>query len=175
MKKRNVLQQGFTLIELLVVIAIISILAVLVFVALNPAKRFQDSRNDRRSIDTGEILTAVHECIVDNAGSIYSATGPDCLSTAGGAALTTNDTYEIVTGATNSNCNVDGTGCTTATSATHCAKLDTNLEAYLKSIPTDPGGVVSGHTEYSVSIDSNNIVTIGSCSAEAGVAISASR
>ena len=41
-------RRGFTLIELLVVIAIISILAVVVFVALDPVTRFQDARDSRR-------------------------------------------------------------------------------------------------------------------------------
>jgi len=40
-------KKGFTLIELLVVIAIISILAVVVFVALDPVKRFADARNSK--------------------------------------------------------------------------------------------------------------------------------
>lgn len=62
--------KGFTLIELLVVISIISILAVVVFVALDPVSRFQDARNARRWTDTNSILTAVHECIVDNDGSL---------------------------------------------------------------------------------------------------------
>ena len=175
MRKINILKRGFTLIELLVVIAIIAILAVLVFVALNPAVRFRDARNSRRTSDVNNILTAVHECIVDNAGSIWSATGVDCLSGIGGAQLTAGQTYEIVTGATATNCNVALTGCTTATSAAHCAQLDTNLAAYLRTIPTDPGGVVAGHTEFSVNIDANNIISINSCSAEGGVVIQASR
>src|SRR3989344_9006607 len=68
MRKLLKLQKGFTLIELLVVIAIISILAVVVFVALDPATRFADARNSRRWNDVNNLLTAMHECIVDNDG-----------------------------------------------------------------------------------------------------------
>lgn len=65
-KKSN----GFTLIELLVVIAIIAILATVVFVALDPVTRFADARDSRRWSDVNSILTAVHEYIVDNDGSL---------------------------------------------------------------------------------------------------------
>lgn len=63
---------GFTLIELLVVIVIISTLATVVFVALDPITRFADARNSRRWNDVNSILTAVHEYIVDNDGSLPS-------------------------------------------------------------------------------------------------------
>ncbi len=81
-------RSGFTLIELLVVIAIIAILAVVVFVALDPVTRFADARNSRRWADVNNILTAVHECIVDNDGSLS-----DCGLTADGVsdALGTGD------------------------------------------------------------------------------------
>lgn len=161
MKKKNILNKGFTLIELLVVIAIIAILAVLVFVALNPAKRFQDSRNSRRATDTGEILTAVHECIVDNAGNVVP-----CLGT-----LTTNTTYEITSSGSTGGC----TASAICTGVTNCANLSTSLGAYLKTLPADPGGITAPGTEYTINVDSNNIVTINSCAAEAGVIVRASR
>jgi type IV pilus assembly protein PilA len=63
-------QAGFTLIELLVVISIIAILATVVFVALDPVKRFADARNSRRWSDVNNILTAVHQYIVDNGGDL---------------------------------------------------------------------------------------------------------
>ncbi len=65
-------QAGFTLIELLVVTAIIAVLATVVFVALDPLTRFADARNSRRWNDVNSILTAVHQYIVDNDGSLPS-------------------------------------------------------------------------------------------------------
>lgn len=145
-------ERGFTLIELLVVIAIIAILAAVVFASLNPIQRLADARNSRRWTDVNNILTAIHECIVDNDGS----TSP-CIT-----ALTAGQKYEIVSSAT-SGC--DGI-CTNVSADSNCADLDTLLAAYLKTLPTDPGGVTSGHTEYEITIDSNNIITITACSAE---------
>ena len=71
-KKRS--ESGFTLIELLLVIAIISILLVVVFAALNPATRLAESRNANRWSNVNQLLTAIHECIVDNDGS-FTACG----------------------------------------------------------------------------------------------------
>ena len=48
-------RKGFTLIELLIVIAIIAILAASLFVALNPAKRFQDARDAKRNQDVESV------------------------------------------------------------------------------------------------------------------------
>ncbi|MFC1790713.1 type II secretion system protein [Patescibacteria group bacterium] len=144
--------QGFTLIELLVVIVIISILAVTVFVALNPVQRFADARNSRRWTAVNNILTAIHECIVDNDGS----TSP-CIGS-----LSADTKYEIVSDAVAGCDDV----CTNAGADTSCADVDTLLGAYLKELPVDPGGVTTGHTGYEVVIDSNNIVTVTACAAE---------
>src|SRR3990167_4508532 len=62
--------KGFTLIELLVVIAIIATLAVVVFVALDPARRFREARDSTRWTDVNSILTAFHSYIVDNNGAL---------------------------------------------------------------------------------------------------------
>lgn len=62
--------RGFTLIELLVVITIIALIATAVIVALNPSQRFAEARNSHRWSDVNSILTAVHEYIVDNEGTL---------------------------------------------------------------------------------------------------------
>jgi len=68
-------KRGFTLIELLVVIGIIAALTTVVFVALDPAKRFKDARNARRVTDADTILAAVHQYVVDTGGSMPIGVG----------------------------------------------------------------------------------------------------
>ena len=76
-KVRKNLVRGFTLVELLLVIGIIATLAVVVFVALDPAKRFQDSRDARRTSDVETILSAVHQYVIDNKGSFPASLNVD--------------------------------------------------------------------------------------------------
>ena len=166
-------RDGFTLIEILVVIAILSIIAVVVFVALNPTQRFADARDSRRVNDVSNLLTAIHECIVDSDGDVSACTG----------GITAGQTYLVAF-------DPDGAGvgvppvtgcddvCTGVTDDNNCVAMDTatTLETYLKTLPVDPQGTraASGHTEYTVNIDANNLVTIDACNAE-GAAVSASR
>lgn len=149
-------KNGFTLIELLIVIAIISILATVVFVALNPVQRFADARNSRRWNDVNNILTAVHEYIVDNDGSLpagVSTTLQQLGSCASGGAT-------LCSGAADACLDLSG---------------GSLLGAYLKTIPEDPGDGSGLTTSYSVVADANNIITVDACSAESGETISVSR
>lgn len=152
-------RRGFTLIELLVVITIIAALAVVVFVALNPAKRLQDARDARRTTDVDSILTAIHIYIVDNKGSY-----PTGLSS--GMA-------EAQLGTATSGCAVSTGGCAAAGAA--CLDLSTPLAKYLKSIPTDPNVGTALETDYDVVVDSNGIVTVKACGVEGSTNISSSR
>ena len=148
--------KGFTLIELLIVIAIISTLAVVVFVALNPAQRLKDSKDARRTADVDTILTAIHASIVDTKGTIPSGivAAEKQLGTAVSGAATTSG------------------GCNVTTAA--ALDLSTPLVKYLKEIPIDPEGTAA-LTKYSVVVDSNGIVTVRACGTECATPISASR
>jgi type IV pilus assembly protein PilA len=147
-------RSGFTLIELLVVIGIISLLATIVIVALNPAVRFAEARNARRWGDVNSILTAVHEYIVDNDGTIPT-----------GITTSLQQLGTCVSGG--------ATACTGAAAA--CVDLSTNLAPYLKTIPIDPSAGSASTTKFSVIKDANNIITVNACAAEQSETIQVSR
>lgn len=151
-------RKGFTLIELLLVIGIIAVLAVVVFVALDPAKRFQDARNARRTTDVQSILSAVHQSIVDNKGALPFNTGLG----------------EMQIGTSGSGCSLSTDSCS-ASSGGACLDLSSALSKYLKSIPTDPQSGTDAMTHYSISANADGIVTVTACDSEGGETISASR
>jgi type IV pilus assembly protein PilA len=155
--KHKLSQKGFTLIELLVVIAIIAILAVVVFVALDPVKRFADARNSRRWTDVNNILTAVHQSIVDDGGTLPSGLTASMSVTQIGSAASGCDT-----------------SCTDAT-ASACVNLNGPLAKYLKQMPQDPDTGTSQETGYYIVVDENNIVTVSACTPENGEVVEVSR
>lgn len=146
---------GFTLIELLLVVAILSILLVVVFAALNPAQRLQDTRNANRWTHSNQVLTAIHEYIVDNDGDL-----PFGL---------TNPLSEVELGT----CTIGNANCS---GVTDCVDLSSPLANYISSMPIDPdsGEGSSTTTGYTVSV-SNGIITIDACHAEGGETIQVSR
>lgn len=152
--------QGFTLIELLIVVGIIAVLAVVVFVALNPAQRFKDARDSRRTTDVDTILSAIHTSVVDNKGTLPSGLSAGMNEAQLGTAV---NGCGIVTG-----------GCNVVTT-TACLDLSTPLAKYLKTIPIDPGLSTSTKTNYSVVVDGNGIVTVKACGTEGSTNISISR
>lgn len=148
---------GFTLIELLIVIAIMSILATVVFVALNPLARFEDSRNSRRWSDVEAILSAIKLDQVDNGGSYLlniSDLGDDIP-------------YLIGSGV---DCGITCEGGDVTLDADCVDLSDLSDEGYLPDVPVDPNMVNASdsHTGYYLIKHDNNAITIGACAAETG-------
>lgn len=155
MSKRK---HGFTLIELLLVIGIIAVLAGVVFVALDPAKRFQDSRDARRLTDIENILSAVHQYVVDHQGAFPAGL----------------DTTEKQIGTATSGCALCDGPCCVGGDA-DCTDFSGDLERYLKVLPFDPENGSAELTRYSIQLDGNNLVTVTACDAEALAEPSVSR
>lgn len=149
---------GFTLIEILLVVGILAVLASVVFVALDPAKRFREARDARRTSDVQSILTAIHTYIIDNRGSIPAGL----------------DTTERQLGTATSGCAIATGGCT-VTGTSNCLNLATPLAKYLKSMPIDPNGGTAALTQYSIVIDANSIITVRACGTEGASPISVSQ
>lgn len=162
-------RKGFTLIELLVVIAIIATLAVVVFVALNPVRRFKESRNATRATEINEILTAIHEYIVDNDGAL-----PATIDTAAGT-IAESTFYMIGTGGVGCVATLPPAGawaCSDATVAVaDCVDLATDLTGaagYLASMPVDPTAATysDAGTGFVVRVDAGGIITVQACGVE---------
>ncbi|MFH1766759.1 MAG: prepilin-type N-terminal cleavage/methylation domain-containing protein [Patescibacteria group bacterium] len=161
-------QKGFTLIELLIVIAIISILAAIVFVALDPATRFADARDARRQSDVTEMLHAIKIDQVDNGGSYLAAV----------AGTTSAQVYMIGTAV--AGCDDQNAVCdTNVNSDTHCVNLTAlATDGYLGSVPISPNGSGTWDatiTGYTLERRGNGILVIRACESENTSEITASR
>jgi type IV pilus assembly protein PilA len=160
-------QKGFTLIELLIVIAIISILAAVVFVALDPLTRFQDARDSSRWNDATALLSAIKIDQVDNGGAyLWAVTN---------ASAATN--YMISNATTTTGCNL--TCDAAATSTSNCVNLQGLVsEGYVGSLPVSSNGTgnwSSIYTGYYMNKSSAGIITVGACESENTTAISVTR
>ncbi len=170
-------KKGFTLIELLIVIAIIAILAAVVFVALDPLTRFQDSRDSSRWQDVSAVANAIKLDQVDNGGSYLTAID----------GLTNGNTYMIVNGNMATGCDDNNTYCdTNVTDDTSCVNLSGLVsEGYLGNVPISPSsgsvawdsGSANGSegTGYTLTKSSTGIITIRACESENSSEIEVSR
>lgn len=156
---------GFTLIELLLVIAIITVLAVAVYVALNPAKRLEEGKDSRRATDVDSILSAVHQSVVDNKG-----TYPTNMPAAGAEKqLGTGDVTQCPA--------ISNGDCSTTAGCVDLMSGAQNLATFLKTMPSDPGSsdTPPQATGYAVVRDANGIVTVKACYTDGTTTVSASR
>lgn len=144
-------KKGFTLIELIVVIAIIAILAGSIFVAIDPARRLQESRNARRASDVTNILDSVIKYQADNDGTHYSTV----------ASAVAGNYYVLGTCASGGD-----TTCTAQTTQAACVDLTSIGSNYLAIVPKDPKTGTDANTDYYIMKDSNGAITIGSCDPE---------
>ncbi len=142
-------KKGFTLVELIIVIAIISILAAGIFVAIDPAQRFNQANNARRSTDVASILDALIKYQADNSGSHLPSV----------AALIAGE-YSVI--GTDANCN---TTCTAQTTQAACVDLSTLPQNYLASIPIDPKATSAANSDYYISRGALGTLIVGACDA----------
>lgn len=158
MKKEIKKLSGFTLIELLIVIAVIAVLGSLVFVALNPLARFQDSRNAKRWGDANSILSAIKLDQIDNGGAYH-----DNIT-----AMTDNTYYQIGEGTTG--CDTTCLYPTVSMQSACVDLLDLIDEGYIADMPLDPNlsGVSADAIGYYIYKYNSGQISIGACNEEQG-------
>ncbi|MEK7099394.1 MAG: prepilin-type N-terminal cleavage/methylation domain-containing protein [Patescibacteria group bacterium] len=159
--------KGFTLIEILIAVAIVGIIAAVAFVALNPGKRLEDSRNARRWSDLSAMASAIKVKQVDDGGAyMVTFTGltagtPYMIGTCGGACTTASPAdCEVAIGLANGYDLDSDTGGVNA------------ITTYIAANPTAPSGNDSGitwdgaRTGYYIVRNSSGTITVGSCESE---------
>lgn len=144
-------KSGFTLIELIIVIAIIAILAAAIFVALDPARRFNESRNSRRTTDVQTIHQALQKYQTDNDGVHYEQVDD----------LTAGQYFVIGTCSSGA----DST-CTAQTTQSACVDISGLGSNYLAVVPSDPKTGTDENTDYYLTKDTNGILSVGACDPE---------
>jgi prepilin-type N-terminal cleavage/methylation domain-containing protein len=161
-------KKGFTLIELLIVIAIIGILIAIVFAALNPAKRFRQSRDAVRQNDVQAILTAIRLHEVDNDGKILQDIDD----------MNQNNVYMAVSGGgMTTGCDDNNAECTSTVDGDgFCVDIsDLVDDGYLAEFPIGPAGEVTwddgssngeNGSGYTIEVNSDDIVFVRACEDE---------
>ena len=159
--------KGFTLIELLIAVAILGIIAAVAFVALNPGKRLEDSRNARRWSDLSAVASAIKTKQVDDGGAYMTTFGglladtPFMIGSCVGVACTTASPADcaVAIGANGYDLDSDTGGVSAITS-------------YIAANPQAPIGNDSGinwdavRTGYYIIRNTSGTITVASCEVE---------
>jgi type IV pilus assembly protein PilA len=150
---------GFTLIELIIVIAIVSVLAAVVFVAVDPARRIQASNNATRWSDVTAIVEAVKHYQGDNRGAFPPT--PTIIDSDA-------NTVQIVGSGASVSCSAACAGQTVVGTNCHTSGLGFDLRPYLRRLPRDPNTGVSTtdsnfNSRYYINKDQYGILTVGAC------------
>jgi prepilin-type N-terminal cleavage/methylation domain-containing protein len=145
--KRNA-HKGFTLVELLVVIAILTILGSVVFVTLEPARRFGDARNAARWSEITSVLNAVVKYQVDNNGALPGNVYP-----------VSGTTYVIGTNTGTPSCTASSTASAYYNIAT------TTVPTYIGEVPTDPRSGTAASSGYYFYRE-GSLIRVGACEPE---------
>ena len=149
------------MIELLIVVAIIAILALIIFVALNPLKRFRDSRDSVRLAEATELALAIKLNQVDNGGTYFSQVEN----------AYTDVIYMISFATTTSSCDDLNAYCDTDVGGDDfCLNLYPLVSlGYLGELPVSPKGVATWtdtYTGYTLEKETNDAITIRACESE---------
>ncbi len=146
---------GFTLIELVMTIAIIAIIAIGVFVAVDPARRIGESRDAQRWSDIVAIAKAVELYTADN-GQL-----PDDFNV---SSIDVGEKVVLCSSSATLSCDGQSEACLVVNDADF-------LGPYLGSLPIDPGKSAVTDTGYYVTRGSSGSLSFGVCSAYASTGI----
>ncbi|RJQ33698.1 prepilin-type N-terminal cleavage/methylation domain-containing protein [Candidatus Parcubacteria bacterium] len=139
--------KAFTLIELIIVVAIIAVVAIGIFVVVNPAKRIGESQDAQRWAD----LTAIAKAI-----ELYTADNGALPSDFNLTSLAEGEKFVLCSSSGSLSCDGQTESCLVID--------DTNfLGVYLNTLPIDPEKTVTTDTGYYVTRGSSDAITLGAC------------
>lgn len=159
--------RGVTAIELAIVVGILLILAAIVVVALDPARRLRQARNARREAEATAVMNALLNYAVDHRGAL-----PAAVESASASGIP----YVIgsATSVPEAACPLSATGL--AVNATATVDLGSDaafVGPYLSALPVDPSGINAAGVAYGPPItgyylvrSANSRLEVGSCNPE---------